>query len=413
MDLPSFPDMSMCAGMLLITVTNTQFNCPTCCDCTEPLPPSRGDERMRGIQTKHDSDTRVRGAFIATLNITSSSTRNNSKVSSSTARNNSKSGFGEAEDKLDLSTTTGIMFKGPSGSEDYAFLHNSRGSHHFNAEGISSDVTSIQQMSKSFRLVAVVKETNLVLFRDRKYVLNIVKEKMNRWKGRVALVTGASAGIGEAIAKALVKQGMKVVGLARSLDRMKVNDYEKELEGEPGKFYPIKADMTKEEDLLAAFKWVSENLDGVDVLVNNAGVAFEARLLDGKTDQWRQILETNILGLNICTREAYQSMKSRGVDDGHIIHINSGYMEPHRTAFFRWNYIHVFKCKWLHESAPHRTTFFRWNAIHVFKCKWLHESAPHRKSAEQCSLDDSSVREEIKTLIRVHCIFATNNLIHI
>ncbi|CAG2056203.1 unnamed protein product [Timema podura] len=43
---------------------------------------------------------------------------------------------------------------------------------------------------------------------------------------------------------------------------------------------------------------------------------------DGKTDQWRQILETNILGLNICTREAYQSMKSRGVDDGHIIHIN-------------------------------------------------------------------------------------------
>ncbi|CAG2056204.1 unnamed protein product [Timema podura] len=56
-------------------------------------------------------------------------------------------------------------------------------------------------------------------------------------------------------------------------------NYEKELEGEPGKFYPIKADMTKEEDLLAAFKWVSENLDGVDVLVNNAGVAFEARLL--------------------------------------------------------------------------------------------------------------------------------------
>nr|CAD7575085.1 unnamed protein product [Timema californicum] len=100
---------------------------------------------------------------------------------------------------------------------------------------------------------------------------------MNRWKGRVALVTGASAGIGEAIAKALVKQGMKVVGLARSFDRMK--NYEKELEGEPGKFYPIKADMTKEEDLLAAFKWVSENLDGVDVLVNNAGVAFEARLL--------------------------------------------------------------------------------------------------------------------------------------
>nr|CAD7265592.1 unnamed protein product [Timema shepardi] len=166
-------------------------------------------------------------------------------------------------------------------------------------------------------------------------------EKMNRWKGRVALVTGASAGIGEAIAKALVKQGMKVVGLARSLDRMK--NYEKELEGEPGKFYPIKADMTKEEDLLAAFKWVDENLDGVDVLVNNAGVAFEARLLDGKTDQWRQILETNILGLNICTREAYQSMKSRGVDDGHIIHINSNFtvqvhlLEEQGSSELQWH----------------------------------------------------------------------------
>nr|CAD7586849.1 unnamed protein product [Timema genevievae] len=211
-----------------------------------------------------------------------------------------------------------------------------------------------------------------------------IREKMNRWKGRVALVTGASAGIGEAIAKALVKQGMKVVGLARSLDRMKVNNYEKELEGEPGKFYPIKADMTKEEDLLAAFKWVSENLDGVDVLVNNAGVAFEARLLDGKTDQWRQILETNILGLNICTREAYQSMKSRGVDDGHIIHINSGYTSPHRTALhFSGGMLFMF----LNASGymePHHTAFFRWNYIHVFKCKWLHESAPHRIFPVEC-----------------------------
>nr|CAD7444291.1 unnamed protein product [Timema bartmani] len=242
-------------------------------------------------------------------------------------------------------------------------------------------------------------------------------------------------------------------------------DYEKELEGEPGKFYPIKADMTKEEDLLAAFKWVSENLDGVDVLVNNAGVAFEARLLapglqwidnlkqgkmmsfedlekeaddmqtqdypeiglegigieisrnheivklhlikesdiieddwkttlegnvrrvslrltvpgeatrsvlittrvgkaiDGKTDQWRQILETNILGLNICTREAYQSMKSRGVDDGHIIHINSGYTSPHRTApHFSGGMLFMF----LNASgytSPHRTAKVRSSAL--------------------------------------------------
>nr|CAD7399816.1 unnamed protein product [Timema poppensis] len=71
------------------------------------------------------------------------------------------------------------------------------------------------------------------------------------------------------------------------------------------------------------------------------------REANGKTDQWRQILETNILGLNICTREAYQSMKSRGVDDGHIIHINSNFTVQ----------VHLLKEQGSSELQWHSTTF--------------------------------------------------------
>ncbi|XP_063218001.1 farnesol dehydrogenase-like [Bacillus rossius redtenbacheri] len=156
---------------------------------------------------------------------------------------------------------------------------------------------------------------------------------MDRWRGKVAVVTGASAGIGAAVAQALVRHGLKVVGLARSLDKMQA--YAEELKGAPGEFHPLKVDMTKEADILAAFQWIKKHLGVVHVLVNNAGVVYEARLLDGPTEQWRAIVETNILGYNICTREAYQIMKEKGVDDGHIINMNSvcGHGMPHNYPF--------------------------------------------------------------------------------
>ncbi|XP_061683723.1 dehydrogenase/reductase SDR family member 11-like isoform X2 [Syngnathoides biaculeatus] len=67
---------------------------------------------------------------------------------------------------------------------------------------------------------------------------------------------------------------------------------------------------------------------GVDVCVNNAGVAHPHPLLSGDTSAWRNMLDVNVLALSICSREAYRSMKERNVDDGHIININS--MGGHR-----------------------------------------------------------------------------------
>nr|XP_055052082.1 dehydrogenase/reductase SDR family member 11-like isoform X2 [Misgurnus anguillicaudatus] len=62
---------------------------------------------------------------------------------------------------------------------------------------------------------------------------------------------------------------------------------------------------------------------GVDVCINNAGLAHPDNILNGKTSGWKAMLDVNVIGLSVCTREAYQSMKERNVDDGHIININS------------------------------------------------------------------------------------------
>nr|CAD7574146.1 unnamed protein product [Timema californicum] len=147
------------------------------------------------------------------------------------------------------------------------------------------------------------------------------KIRVTRWSGRVALVTGASVGIGAAIVRELVKNGLIVVGLARRAEL--VEELSAELKDSPGKLHALKGDLTKEEDILAAFDWIKKNLGRIDVLVNNAGVLYLSMLTGGETSQWKQIFDLNVIGLSISSREAFKLMKEKGVDDGHIIHINS------------------------------------------------------------------------------------------
>ncbi|KAF5903155.1 dehydrogenase/reductase SDR family member 11, partial [Clarias magur] len=153
---------------------------------------------------------------------------------------------------------------------------------------------------------------------------------MERWKGRVALVTGASIGIGAAIARTLVHQGMKVVGCARNVDKIEKLAAECQSAGYNGTLIPYKCDVTNEEEILSMFSAIKTLLQGVDVCINNAGLAHSEPLLSGHTEGWKNMLDVNILALAICTREAYQSMRERNVDDGHIININS--MSGHRVV---------------------------------------------------------------------------------
>ncbi|XP_011492952.2 farnesol dehydrogenase-like [Aedes aegypti] len=154
---------------------------------------------------------------------------------------------------------------------------------------------------------------------------------MDRWIGKVAVVTGSSSGIGAAIAKDLAEAGMVVVGLARRVER--VEALKQHLtESARDRLHAFKCDVSREEDILKAFGWIEEKFGGVDVLINNAGILPEADLLEaGNSQALRDVMDTNVMGLVLCSREACLSMKKRSVD-GHVVHINS--IAGHRVPNF-------------------------------------------------------------------------------
>ncbi|XP_060851127.1 farnesol dehydrogenase-like [Rhopalosiphum padi] len=144
---------------------------------------------------------------------------------------------------------------------------------------------------------------------------------MERWRGKVAIVTGASAGIGAAIAVKLAKSGVHVVALARRENLLKelaetVNDKDY------GTIYTKVCDVTNEQAVKDIFSWVDSTLGGPSILINNAGVAKVSSLLNGKLEDWQDTINLNVLALSVCSREAYKSMTKNKID-GHIIQINS------------------------------------------------------------------------------------------
>lgn len=92
---------------------------------------------------------------------------------------------------------------------------------------------------------------------------------MERWSGRVAVVTGASSGIGQGICTALVKAGMIVCGLTRRKD--KVEQLRLSLFGAEGQLNAVECDITNEDSVKRAYQWIEKTLGGIDLLINNAG----------------------------------------------------------------------------------------------------------------------------------------------
>lgn len=148
---------------------------------------------------------------------------------------------------------------------------------------------------------------------------------MQRWHDAVALVTGASSGIGAAVARELSGAGLRVVLAARREDRIAA--LATEFPGGDERVLPLGVDLRDEGAILAMFETVRSQWGGVDVLINNAGLGHKAPLLDGETAMWREMLEVNILALCVCTREAVRDMRRR--DIGQVIHISS--MSAHRV----------------------------------------------------------------------------------
>jgi len=146
---------------------------------------------------------------------------------------------------------------------------------------------------------------------------------ITRWENRVALVTGAGIGIGAAVCKTLVKNGLIVIGCARN--KARIEDIAKECEksGYKGKLHSYQCDLNNESEISEMFDWIKNNHGGVDVCVANAGFAKEIKLIDINAEEMKGMLDTNVVALVLCTNKAIRSMEERGVNDGQIIHINS------------------------------------------------------------------------------------------
>lgn len=146
---------------------------------------------------------------------------------------------------------------------------------------------------------------------------------MDRWVGKVAVVTGASAGIGAAIAVDLVKAGLIVIGLARRKNL--VEELRSQIPNETtGKLYSFECDVSNDSSVVAAFKWIEAEFGAIHVLVNNAGTVKGCAITDeGNEDILKSTLETNVWGLVLCTKKAVEIMKRAKVIGAHIININS------------------------------------------------------------------------------------------
>lgn len=135
--------------------------------------------------------------------------------------------------------------------------------------------------------------------------------------GKVAAITGASSGIGEATAVALADAGARVALGARRADRL---DTLVERIGSD-RALAIDTDITDEEQARRFIQRTKDELGSVDVLVNNAGVMLLGLLLMQESADWRRMIEVNQLGLLYCSHEAMKLMSEQG--GGHIVNVSS------------------------------------------------------------------------------------------
>jgi 3-oxoacyl-[acyl-carrier protein] reductase len=138
--------------------------------------------------------------------------------------------------------------------------------------------------------------------------------------GRVALVTGASAGLGLRFAKVLAANGARVVLVARRADRL--IEAQREIEASGGAALAVEADVLDRDAMNRAFDAAEAAFGPVDILVNNAGVAHSTRALDLSEDEWRRILSTNLDAVFFWAKEAARRMIAHG-RAGTIVNIAS------------------------------------------------------------------------------------------
>lgn len=133
---------------------------------------------------------------------------------------------------------------------------------------------------------------------------------------KVALVTGGTSGIGKEIVKELLNKGCKVITCYHNNDLL-AKETEKEINN--NNLLIIKCDVSKEEEVINMFNTIKEKYNNIDYLVNNAGSNIDGFIKDYNIDDFKKVLDINLLGKVICTKHAYKIMNV----GGSIVNISS------------------------------------------------------------------------------------------
>jgi 3-oxoacyl-[acyl-carrier protein] reductase len=154
-------------------------------------------------------------------------------------------------------------------------------------------------------------------------------------KDRVAIITGASRGIGSAIAKRFAMEGAKVV-VNYSKSEGKASRLVDEIRKNGGQALAVRADVSKSDEVKQLVKKTVDTYGRVDILVNNAGVMFQNTFLDATEEIWDKTIDTNPKGAYLCSREVAPIMLKQ--KKGKIINIssNSGIYHPSALRFVEY-----------------------------------------------------------------------------
>jgi 3-oxoacyl-[acyl-carrier protein] reductase len=145
-------------------------------------------------------------------------------------------------------------------------------------------------------------------------------ESSSGLRSKVVMITGGSRGVGLATARRLAAEGAAVVLVSRDRDRLEAAAAEIRAAG--GRVAGVKGDVTDRLSLARAVLETESQFGGLDVLINNAGIGRYGPIADQQPEEWRRVIEVNVLGVFHATRAALPALRRRG--GGQIIAISSG-----------------------------------------------------------------------------------------
>jgi glucose 1-dehydrogenase len=140
-------------------------------------------------------------------------------------------------------------------------------------------------------------------------------------KNQIALVTGASSGIGEGIAKAMGAAGAKVVvNFSSSEDA--ANRVVQDIKDSGSESIAVRTDVSNEDQVVSMFKKIFDEYGTIDILVNNSGVQKDSEFVNMTREQWERVLDVNLTGAFLCSREAAREFIRRGIVIPWAGHVN-------------------------------------------------------------------------------------------